>query len=466
MERGHPARLDAPNHSISFDADTIAKALVNIYQKKYGNGSPDIEPTLFEKTKEILSGAVNTGVAGQRSGKPSDAFIHALTHSTDVFSAFRVHNMQSKIASYLVDSKGKLKPFGQFVKDVKPYITHQNRQWLQTEYDTAVRRAHLAADWQRFEDEKDVLPNLEWKPSTSPNPGEDHKPYWGTILPVDHEFWNQHRPGDRWNCKCSLRNTDKQRTAIPVEHFYKNTGPQKGLDTNPGTTGEIFSTSHPYFPENCGVCPFNKGVGKLFAALVGGEKHCFKCKRSDMFSSQVKLPKNIFNEDEKQLQPPQSQDYYKYDDNVFHHPLHGENEYRANLETALLVSRILEAPVWLLPRINANTEQDRQQRAILLPFAKPKKNPDYFICGHTFDAKDMFNIEAKTKVDVKKSIIKHIQKAKDQADNIILRMPKWIKRSWIYQAVNGFFNQSKHERIIIVLINNKSIIFKKNLPNK
>lgn len=286
MERGHPARLDAPNHSISFDADTIAKALVNIYQKKYGNGSPDIEPTLFEKTKEILSGAVNKGVAGQRSGKPSDAFIHALTHSTDVFSAFRVHNMQSKIASYLVDSKGKLKPFGQFVKDVKPYVTHQNRQWLQTEYDTAVRRAHLAADWQRFEDEKDVLPNLEWKPSTSPNPGEDHKPYWGTILPIDHEFWNQHRPGDRWNCKCSLRNTDKPATSVPAE-TVASAQPQKGLDSNPGTTGEIFSTSHPYYPENCGRCPFNKGVGKLFAALVEKGIHCNDCVKVEKAISQT-----------------------------------------------------------------------------------------------------------------------------------------------------------------------------------
>ena len=280
MECGHPARLDAPNRSISFDADTIAKALVNIYQKKYGNGSPDIEPTLFEKTKEILSGAVNKGVAGQRSGKTSDAFIHALTHSTTVFSVFRVLNMQSKIASYLVDSKGKLKPFGQFVKDVEPYITNQNRQWLQTEYDTTVRRAHLAADWQRFEDEKDVLPNLEWKPSTSPNPGEDHKPYWGTILPIDHEFWNQHRPGDRWNCKCSLRNTDKPATSVPAE-TVASAQPQKGLDSNPGTTGEIFSTSHPYFPENCGKCPFNKGVGKLFSALVGGEKQCGDCVKVD-----------------------------------------------------------------------------------------------------------------------------------------------------------------------------------------
>lgn len=286
MVCGLPARLDAPNHSISFDADTIAKALVNIYQKKYGNGSPDIEPTLFEKTKEILSGAVNKGVAGQRSGKTSDAFIHALTHSTDVFSAFRVHNMQSKIASYLVDAKGKLKPFGQFVKDVKPYITHQNRQWLQTEYDTAVRRAHLAADWQRFEDEKDVLPNLEWKPSTSPNPGEDHKPYWGTILPIDHEFWNQHRPGDRWNCKCSLRNTDKPATSVPAETVV-SAQPQKGLDSHPGTTGEIFSTSHPYFPENCGVCPFNKGVGRLFAALVEKGIHCNDCVKVEKAISQT-----------------------------------------------------------------------------------------------------------------------------------------------------------------------------------
>ena len=286
MECGRPARLDAPNHSISFDADTIAKALVNIYQKKYGNGSPDIEPTLFEKTKEILSGAVNKGVAGQRSGKTSDAFIHALTHNTTVFSVFRVLNMQSKIASYLVDSKGKLKPFGQFVKDVEPYITHQNRQWLQTEYDTTVRRAHLAADWQRFEDEKDVLPNLEWKPSTSPNPGEDHKPYWGTILPIDHEFWNQHRPGDRWNCKCSLRNTDKPATSVPAE-TVASAQPQKGLDSNPGTTGEIFSTSHPYFPENCGKCPFNKGVGKLFAALVGKGIHCNDCVKVEKAISQT-----------------------------------------------------------------------------------------------------------------------------------------------------------------------------------
>ena len=309
VECGLPARLDAPNNSISFDADTIAAALVNIYQKKYGNGR-EIEPTLFEKTKEIFNNAVSKGwnAGGSPAVKRNSAFVDALKHNTDVFSAFRVHKMQSDIAAQLLDEKGNLKPFGKFVKDVKPYISHQNRAWLETEYNTAVLRAHQAADWKQFEAEKDVLPNLEWQPSTSPNPGEDHKPYWFTVLPVDHKFWTQHRPGDRWNCKCNLRNTDKPATAVPTETLVKNLQPSKGLDTNPGTTGEIFSNSHPYYPENCGKCPFNKGVGKLFAALVGKKgKHCSNCKNTDGFS---KKERPFWTQDEK-LKP------YQVDNNDF-----------------------------------------------------------------------------------------------------------------------------------------------------
>lgn len=269
--------LDDPNHSISFDADTIANALVNIYQKKYGNGK-EIEPTLFEKTKEIFESAINKGVK-QSSFSIDTAFKHQLTHNMWVFSAFRTHKMQRDIAKYLLNEKGELKPFTKFVKDVAPYIKHTNRLWLETEYNTAVLRAHQAADWRKFVDERDVLPNLEWQPSTSTNPGEDHRPYWFTCLPIDHKFWKQHRPGDRWNCKCSLRNTDKEPTPVPADTIIKGSEPQRGLESNPGEKGEIFSNNHPYYPENCGVCPFNKGVGKLFAALVGGKRNCNKCNK-------------------------------------------------------------------------------------------------------------------------------------------------------------------------------------------
>ena len=61
-----------------------------------------------------------------------------------------------------MDSNGNLKPFEQWLKDVQPIASHQCRSWFQTEYDTAVIRAHQAADWKQFERERDVLPNLKW----------------------------------------------------------------------------------------------------------------------------------------------------------------------------------------------------------------------------------------------------------------------------------------------------------------
>lgn len=152
------------------------------------------------------------------------------------------------MAAQLLDSNGNLKPFEQWKNDVQSIASHQCRAWLQTEYNTAVLRAHQAADWQQFLQEADVLPNLKWMPSTSPNPGADHMPFWGTILPIDDPFWDQHRPGDRWNCKCSLTSTDEPTTPVPsvaVSQQPKNT-PQRGLENNPGKDAAIFSDKHPY----------------------------------------------------------------------------------------------------------------------------------------------------------------------------------------------------------------------------
>ena len=116
-----------------------------------------------------------------------------------------------------MDSNGILKPFDKWVQEVLPIASHQVRHWLRTEYDTAVIRAHQAADWQQFLRERDILPNLKWLPSTSIHPGADHRPFWNTIRPIDDTFWNIHRPGDRWNCKCDLTATDEEPTPLPDE---------------------------------------------------------------------------------------------------------------------------------------------------------------------------------------------------------------------------------------------------------
>ena len=196
--------------------------------------------------------------------------------------------MQNDMAKLLLDSNGNLKPFEQWRKEVMPIASHQVGQWLRTEYNTAVLRAHQAADWRQFEREKDVLPNLRWMPSTSVNPGKDHMVFWGTVRPIDDPFWNEHRPGDRWNCKCDLSSTDDPVTEIP--DFTRKDNPHPGLDNNPGKDGKLFSDTHPYIAN--AYPGAKKAVEKLMAQLE--KSKAIKIRRKEIQREAASLKNESF----------------------------------------------------------------------------------------------------------------------------------------------------------------------------
>lgn len=236
------ATLASTQKAFAISDEVIERALHNIYRRHF-NPKADIEPSFFHAFVSTINNAAEKGIS--QAPTPDDDFLRALRHNNAVFAAFKTHRLQNDVARRLLDSNGNLKPFEQWKNDVQGITSHQCNAWLRTEYDTAVLRARQAANWQQFRREKDVLPNLEWMPSTSPNPGADHMPFWGTILPVDHPFWSLHRPGDRWNCKCDLRATEKPATAVPHDGNDDH-GPHPGLDNNPGADAQLFANSHPY----------------------------------------------------------------------------------------------------------------------------------------------------------------------------------------------------------------------------
>lgn len=233
----------SPNAPFTFSDEVIRRALLNIYSQDFHPVS-DIEQNLFNEIWRTLNIAADRGFGQSAAPAPDEDFRNAIRHNNAVFSAFKVHRMQNDMAQLLLDDDGNLKTFEQWRKEALPIASHQCGAWLRTEYDTAVIRAHQAADWLQFQQEKDILPNLRWVPSTSPNPGKDHRHFWNTILPVDDPFWTQHRPGDRWNCKCSLTSTDEPPTAAPRPS--KKDRPQPGLDNNPAIDRKLFADSHPY----------------------------------------------------------------------------------------------------------------------------------------------------------------------------------------------------------------------------
>ncbi len=232
-----------------FDNDVLKSAMKRLYEKKY-NPMTDIDESLFNELWDIYNDAADTGVSMSGSFDPDDTdsdFYNELRYNNGVFAAFKTHRMQNDMAALLLDENGELKSFRQWEQDTRDIRDHHVKHWLETEYNTAVRRAHIAADWRQFEREKDILPNIEWVETTAVTPGKDHMPFWGTILPVDHPFWDAHRPGDRWGCKCGLRNTDKEATPVPKEADLPAYRPAPGLDNNPGKDAMLFSFSHPYF---------------------------------------------------------------------------------------------------------------------------------------------------------------------------------------------------------------------------
>lgn len=271
---------------ITIDPAVIAGVLSRIYRGRYGKaGDKGIDRRLFEATHEVFNLATASGIAdavNRGIQPPSAQFLELLDRNNAIFSAFRTHKMQKDVASLLLDNKGKIKKFADFKRDVTPVIGKYNGSWLRTEYTTAVQRSRLATKWQQFVDEQDVFPNLEWVQSTALHPGEDHRIFWFTVRPVDDPFWTHHRPGDRWNCQCDLRQTDLPPTDIPTIPINdtKNS-PAPGLDNNPGTDGQIFNDKHPYFPKKCTTCPFANMGKKLMCLARGGRGDCYECTSVD-----------------------------------------------------------------------------------------------------------------------------------------------------------------------------------------
>lgn len=216
------------------------------------NVRTEIEEHIFDETLRKFNEATAQGLADSMDPAIiTDRFLYELRTNNAVFSAFKTHRMQNDVAAQLIDPKtGQLKSFDQWKRDIKGMTDHYVHSWLQTEYDTAVIRAHQAADWKHFLEEADVFPNVRWMPTTSITPDPLHEHYWShkLTLPVNHPFWQEHRPGDRWNCKCSLQQTDEPVNAEALDG-YTPPLPMPGLDNNPASDGKLFSDTHPYYTE-------------------------------------------------------------------------------------------------------------------------------------------------------------------------------------------------------------------------
>lgn len=409
---------DGVSADFEFSGEVIAQALRELYRRGKAQRPTDLSPELFRAILSRLDEAAERGMAASAAPDPDGDFRRALRHSNEVFAAFKVHRMQTDMGRLLTDSNGVLKPFEQWKNEVLPIASHQCGAWLRTEYDMAVIRAHQAADWQQFVREADVLPNLKWMPSTSPHPGADHRVFWNTVLPIDDPFWNEHRPGDRWNCKCSLTSTDEPCTETPAPGKADN--PHPGLDSNPGTDKAVFSQSHPYFPKSCSACDFYKpGLkGRLRSMFVNRTKDCYNCPYingclSRMSSDGFKLEHKFKNGGTLYIHPRVDKD---------------KSDYKDMKRICLQLAR-LGHQVKMTPSLHYLSDEYQRIYASLIGTKYYKKCPDFEMDGLFYEFEGFIKPWNRRKI---KNMISH---GLEQSSRIVIKNTKGCSDRFIRRAI-------------------------------
>lgn len=382
-----------------------------------------VEPTMWREVLRVLNEATLSGLLQSSAPTHRDSFLAALRHSNEVFAAFKVHSMSERMAARLLNPDGTLKPFRQWADDVKSISSHYVGAWLRTEYDTALIRAHNAADWQQFIRDADVMPNLRWMPTTSPMPESSHRAFWERklTLPVSDPFWNEHHPGDRWNCKCSLEQTDDPPTP-ELKAEFAGEAPQPGLTNNPGKDGHTFSQDHPYFPKSCASCGFYKKASiknhLLPAFLNIRAKDCYNCPYingciSRMSSDGFKLEHNFKNGGKLYVHLDIDKDKADYKD----------------MKRICLQLAKMGHEVRMTPRLHCKSEEYKQIYGSLIGTKYEKKCPDFSVDGVFYE------YEGFVKPWNKKKVGHMLSHGLQQSSRVVINNTKGCSDRFIRKAV-------------------------------
>jgi len=143
----------------------------------------------------------------------------------------------------LVDADGKILSWTDFRRQVMVVHKTYNQTYLQAEFQTAKRSSQAAKQWQTFEKDADLFPNLKYKTVGDERVRDEHDALEGIIKPINDKFWDKHYPPNGFRCRCSVQQTSSKATkGTPKVKI------DKGFSKNVGKTGQVFDENdHPYF---------------------------------------------------------------------------------------------------------------------------------------------------------------------------------------------------------------------------
>lgn len=114
--------------------------------------------------------------------------------------------------SLLLD-KGRIRSFDEFRKAVQKENIKFNKNYLQAEYQTAVKASQSAERWRKFFKNADLFPNIKYNTVGDDRVRPEHAALNGIIKPINDPFWRTYATPNGWRCRCY--ETQTAETATP-----------------------------------------------------------------------------------------------------------------------------------------------------------------------------------------------------------------------------------------------------------
>ena len=169
-------------------------------------------------------------------------------------------------ADFARDAKALLEKKGWWgLKEVQDPVTGEtvttrfNPARLTLIYDTNVRQAGIAGQWERVQATKRMFPFLRYVTQADERVRSEHAAWHNLVLPVDDPWWDTHTPQNAYRCRCyvvSMSQRQYDRGTSPTGAPLNKQAPSEELREweNP-RTGVIIKVPkgvHPAFAGNPG----------------------------------------------------------------------------------------------------------------------------------------------------------------------------------------------------------------------
>jgi len=221
--------------------------ILNIYNLQGTDGS--INEAVTKHISDKLWSGVVKGFGGDLASfdfdTPDYNMLKALKENVWQFSSAKNYSQMRELSDALLDANGNLKSFEEFRDAARLINDKYLKTWLKTEYDLAVNGAQMASKWVRISADAGILPLLQFDAVLDSQTTDLCRGLDGTILPIDHPFWNRFYPPNHFNCRSTVRQlpsgTVTQEDKIPSSEIPPM------FQTNLGKRGLIFPEDHPYF---------------------------------------------------------------------------------------------------------------------------------------------------------------------------------------------------------------------------